>query len=122
MSSKITYSVIVRNPNSWTQNEDGSNREYEITAHCGHKHQTETAAEACKDRLTAWYCICGERSDAHHRRCSNGGRHSANSTSAKWYQATVEASNAAEVKSTEADDRMAIEDAYWAQRSAEMGY
>lgn len=90
-STQTTYSVVVRNPNSWTQNEDGSNREYEITAHCGHKHHTEKAAEACKDRLTAWYCNCGERSNAHHRRCSSSTRHTANSTSAKWYHATVEA-------------------------------
>lgn len=98
MSSKITYSVIVRNPNSWTQNEDGSNREYEITADCGHKHQSLAAAQACKDKLTAWYCNCGERSNAHHRRCSSSTGHTANSTSARWYHARVEASDGSEIQ------------------------
>lgn len=88
--SKTTYSVVVRNSNSWTQNRDGSNREYEITAHCGHKHKTEAAAEQCLLNLTAWYCNCGERSDAHHRRCSSSTGHTQNSTSSRWYHATVE--------------------------------
>jgi len=91
MTSQTTYSVVVRNPNSWTQNRDGSNREYEITAHCGHNHKTEAAAEQCRQKLTAMYCVCGARSDAH-TYCPNSGRaqHSRNSTSAKWYHAAVE--------------------------------
>lgn len=87
--SKSTYSVVVRDPNSWTQNRDGSDRQYEITAHCGHKHKSLEAADACMARLTAWYCNCGERCDSH-RRCSSSTGHTANSTSATWYHATVE--------------------------------
>jgi hypothetical protein len=91
MTSQTTYSVIVRNPNSWTQDRDGSNREYEITAHCGHNHKSEAAAELCMAKLTAGYCVCGEKSTSH-TYCPNSGRaqHNADSTSAKWYHATVE--------------------------------
>jgi len=87
----MTYSVVVRNPNSWTEEKDGT-REYEITAHCGHNHRSKAAAENCKAKLTAWYCICGHRIGSGVSRCpANGGcGHSANSTSAKWYHAYVE--------------------------------
>lgn len=83
-----TYSVIARNRNSWTQDEDGGNREYEITAHCGHNHKTREAAQSCMDKLTAWHCNCGERSDSH-RRCSSSTGHTQDSTSARWYHAQV---------------------------------
>lgn len=83
MANKITFSVIARNPNSWTQNEGGSNREYEITADCGHKHKTQSAAEKCKTNLTAWYCNCGYRSDSHYRKCSSSTSHTYNHTSAR---------------------------------------
>ena len=65
----ITYSVVVRNPNTWTQDRNGGNREYEITAHCGHKHKSFGTAQACHARLTAW---------------RDG------STSARWYHARIE--------------------------------
>ncbi len=86
MSSKITYSVVVCNPNSWTLKEDGS-REYEITAHCGHKHQTAEAASACMARLTRWWCLCGRTSARWYAPCC-GTPH--NSTSSTWYHAQVE--------------------------------
>ena len=72
MSNKITYSVIVRNPNSW----DASTGIHEETAHCGHDHKSYEAAKACFDRLTAW---------------RNG------STSARWYHARVEDSTGHEI-------------------------
>lgn len=43
----MTYSVISRNPNSWTQNHDGSGRVYEIQESCGHKHRTILGAVKC---------------------------------------------------------------------------
>jgi hypothetical protein len=88
-STPITFRVIVRNPNSWTQNQDGSSRQYEITAECGHKHRTVETAQACLSQLTAWYCNCGELSNSH-RRCSSSTGHTANHTSARWYHAQIE--------------------------------
>jgi hypothetical protein len=84
------YQVVVRNQNSWTQNEDGSNREHEIIAVCGHKHKMIVDARACMNDLKAWYCTCGERSDSRRRCTSNMGHHTRNSTSSLWYRAGVE--------------------------------
>lgn len=72
MSSKITYSVIVRNPNSWS----ASTGIHEEVANCGHKHKSYEAAQACYERLTAW---------------RDG------STSARWYHARVEDSTGHEI-------------------------
>lgn len=71
-STPITYSVIVRNPNSWS----ASTGIHEELANCGHKHKTYAAAKACFDRLTAW---------------RDG------STSARWYHARIEDSTGHEI-------------------------
>jgi hypothetical protein len=85
-----TFSVIVRNSNSWAQNEDGGNRVYEEVANCGHRHKTEAAAEACMTKLTAWRCNCGARSNSRTRCNSSTGTHSMDSTSALWHHSRVE--------------------------------
>ena len=53
--SKLTYSVVVRNPNSWNRPRASTKK----LANCGHHHKTIVTAQACKDRLTAWHCLCG---------------------------------------------------------------
>jgi hypothetical protein len=88
--SQPTYSVVVRNPNAWTQDRDGSNREYEITAHCGHNHKTHEAAKQCMSKLTEWRCLCGKTANSYAPCCKTP----RNSTSARWYKAHVEASDA----------------------------
>ena len=55
MSNKLTYSVIVRDPNSWS----ASTGVHAELANCGHRHQSIDTAQACMDRLTAWHCLCG---------------------------------------------------------------
>ena len=92
MSSKITYSVVVRNPNQWTQHSDGSTV-YELVAHCGHNHQSPEAAKACLDKLTVWRCLCGRTTKAYAPCC----RTPHNSTSAKWHRAVVEDSDGNQV-------------------------
>lgn len=90
MKSKTTnyYCVVVRDPNSWSAS-TGIHLEL---ANCGHRHKSVEAAATCKAKLTAWYCICGERSDSH-RRCSSSTGHRADHTSARWYHAQIEDSN-----------------------------
>ena len=62
------YSVVVRDPNSWS----AATGIHQELAKCGHKHKTVATAQACYDRLTAW---------------RDG------STSARWYHAKIEGSN-----------------------------
>ena len=64
-STTLTYSVIVRNPNSWS----ASTGIHEELCNCGHNHKSFATAKACYDRLTAW---------------RDG------STSARWYNARIE--------------------------------
>lgn len=77
-----TYSVIVRDSNSW----NASTGVHKELANCGHKHKTHVTAEQCKAKLTAWYCACG-RTTKNYAPCC-GRPH--NYTSAKWYHAIVE--------------------------------
>jgi hypothetical protein len=79
---KITYSVVVRNPNSW----DAATGIHEELANCGHQHKSITTARACFDRLTAWHCLCGRSKNRYAPCC--GTPH--NSTSARWYHAQIE--------------------------------
>jgi hypothetical protein len=72
----MTYSVVVRNPNSWSE----STGIHEELANCGHKHKTIETAQACYSRLTVW---------------RNG------STSATWYHAHIEDSQGREVESAD---------------------
>jgi hypothetical protein len=88
MSSKTTYSVIVRNPNSWS----ASTGIHEELANCGHLHQTQDAAQACMDKLTAWYCLCGRTTKAYAPCCGTP----RNSTNARWHGAAVEPSRRAD--------------------------
>lgn len=89
MSNTITYSVIVRNPNSWS----ASTGIHEELANCGHNHKSFATAQACYDRLTAW---------------RDG------STSARWYNAQIEDSTWHEI----APDGSQIPTA-WERRAAE---
>jgi hypothetical protein len=102
MSNTITYSVIVRNPNSWS----ASTGIHEELANCGHNHKTAEAAEACRAKLQRSWCLCGRTSASYAPCC--GTPH--NSTSARWYHAQVEASNAAEVHAAEYDHYKALDD------------
>ncbi len=64
-STPTTYSIIVRNSNSWS----ASTGIHEELANCGHHHKSFATAQACLDRLTTW---------------RDG------STSARWYHAQIE--------------------------------
>lgn len=85
MSTPITYSVIVRDPNSWS----ASTGTHDELANCGHRHKSIATAQACKHKLTAWRCFCG-RTTKSYAPCCHIPR---NSTSARWYHAEVEDSN-----------------------------
>jgi hypothetical protein len=82
VTAKTRWSVVVRDPNSWS----ASTGVHEELANCGHSHKTQEAAERCKDKLTAWHCLCGRTTQSYAPCC----RTPHNSTSAKWYQAQVE--------------------------------
>ena len=47
----MTYSVVVRNPNTWTIT-DGR-RVFEEINRCNHEHQTVASAAACLKEFTA---------------------------------------------------------------------
>lgn len=50
----MRYTVIARNPNSWSELKDGdriTQSAHEITYNCGHRHQTLKAAVQCKRKL-----------------------------------------------------------------------
>ena len=83
----MTYSVVVRNPNTWTEYTDGS-RVYEELRRCGHAHQTVDAAAACLTRLTQWYCLHEEPTGSYCERCGGWAAH--NHTSGAWWHAQVE--------------------------------
>jgi hypothetical protein len=85
-STTITFSVVVRNPNSW----NAATGIHEELDNCGHKHKTQGAAESCMAKLTRWWCACG-RTSAYYAPCCGTPR---NSTSARWYHAHVESSDA----------------------------
>jgi hypothetical protein len=85
MSNKITFSVIVRDANSWDQS-TGICAEL---ANCGHAHRTIEAAQHCMEQLTAWHCFCGRTTQSYAPCCHTPH----NSTSARWYHAHIEASN-----------------------------
>jgi hypothetical protein len=88
MSSKITYSVIVRDLNSWSAS---TGIHLEI-ANCGHNHQSLEATQACMDKLTAWHCLCGRTTKAYAPCCG----HPRNSTNERWYHAKIEANEVTE--------------------------
>jgi hypothetical protein len=90
MSNKITYSVIVRDANSW----NAATGIHAELANCGHHHKTITTAQACKDRLTAWHCLCGHTTKSYAPCCNTP----QNSTSARWYNARIEDSKGFEVR------------------------
>lgn len=50
MTTKITYSVVVRDPSSRSKS-TGIHREVN---NCNHHHKTFAAASACLQRLTKW--------------------------------------------------------------------
>jgi len=77
-----TYSVIVRDPNSW---DEGTGIHAEL-ANCGHHHKSIAAAIACRDRLTAWRCLCGKTTKGYAPCCGTP----KNSTSGMWFGAAVE--------------------------------
>ena len=88
--SKLTYSIVVRNPNSW----DASTGIHEELANCGHHHKTIVTAQVCMDRLTAWHCLCGHTTSSYAPCCKTP----QNSTSARWYNARIEDSKGFEVR------------------------
>lgn len=77
-------SVVVRDPNSWSV----STGKHEVRAHCGHKHKTIAAAQACYERLTASQCQHGRKAGLPCRQCL--GYAQAQSWSATWRNANLE--------------------------------
>jgi hypothetical protein len=76
------FSVVVESGSS-----DPTYTYWEEREHCGHRHQTLAAAEACRAKLTKWYCQHGRAQGTRCRACL--GRAQANSTSARWYNARI---------------------------------
>lgn len=77
-----TYSVIVRDPNSWS----AATGIHQELANCGHKHKSLAAAQKCYDKLTEWRCLCGRTTKRYASCCGTP----QNSTSATWYNARIE--------------------------------
>lgn len=77
-----TYSVVVRDQNSW----DSATGICTEIRNCGHKHRSEEAADKCMERLTAWWCLCGRTKQSFAPCCGTP----RNGTSAAWYHARVE--------------------------------
>ena len=98
----MTYSVVVRNPNTWTIT-DGR-RVFEELQRCGHEHQTVASAAACLKELTQWFCLHEEPTGEYCGQCGAlGAGH--DHTSAAWWHAQVEDSkgNLADVPDPEWD-------------------
>jgi hypothetical protein len=74
MTDKVTYSVVVRDPNSWDA-KTGINL---LLRDCGHLHRTPQGAVRCMDKLTK---VTGGT-------WGNGG-----SMSAAWFNSRIEDSN-----------------------------
>ena len=83
--SETTYSVVVRDANSWS----ASTGVHQELANCGHHHKSITTAQGCLERLTAWHCLCGRTTSSYAPCCHTPH----NSTSARWYHARIEDSN-----------------------------
>ena len=83
----MTYSIVVRNPNTWTECTDGSHV-YEELRRCSHAHDTVDAAVVCLTKLTQWYCLHEEPTGSFCEQC--GGRAGHDHTSGEWYRARVE--------------------------------
>jgi len=81
MPKTETYSVIVRNPNSW----DARTGIHEELRNCGHRHKSVETAQACLDKLTEWRCLCGRTAKRYAPCCGTP----QNSTSAAWFHAEV---------------------------------
>ena len=83
---KETYSVVV---------ESGScsqvYRRWEERANCGHAHKTIETANACMAKLTRRYCNHGRVAGTTCGACCGYARR--NSTSARWYNATIHNQN-----------------------------
>jgi hypothetical protein len=84
---KETYSVVVESGSS-----DRTYTRWEEREHCGHKHRTIEAAEACKAKLTRWWCQHGRPAKSLCSQCL-GGVARANSTNAAWYAARIHNQN-----------------------------
>jgi len=82
----MTYSVVVRNPNTWAITDGRC--VYEELQRYGHEHQTTDAAAACLSRLTQWYCLHEEPTGSYCGQC--GGRAGHDHTSRTWWHAQVE--------------------------------
>ena len=85
--SNLTYSVVVRDSNFWFE----KTGEHVILRDCGHKHKTQSAAEACEKRLVNASCQHGTRAGLLCSLCR--GRAHAQQWSANWYHSAVEDSN-----------------------------
>lgn len=77
-----TYSVIVRDPNSW----NAATGVHQELSHCGHRHKTMDAARKCYSKLTVWHCLCGRTTASYAPCCSTPH----NSTAAVWHNANIE--------------------------------
>lgn len=84
--SKETYSVVVESGSC-----DPTYTYWHERANCGHAHRTIEAAEKCKEKLQQSYCNHGHVAGTPCIRCC--GYAQANSTSAKWYNATIHNQN-----------------------------
>ena len=78
----MTYSVIVRDPNSW----NASTGIHQELNNCGHKHRTLAAAQKCINKLTESRCLCGHTAKNYCPRCHTPH----NSWAAAWWLAAIE--------------------------------
>jgi hypothetical protein len=48
----MTYTVVTRNPNSWTIKKETGTKIMDIVSTCGHKHRSEESADKCRLKLS----------------------------------------------------------------------
>ena len=83
-SEKVTYSVVVRDPNSWNA-ATGINC---LLRDCGHEHKTALAADKCASKLLNYRCQHGEHTGVLCSGCH--GRARADVWSANWHLCHIE--------------------------------
>lgn len=76
------YSVVVESGSCSTDY-----KRWEEKEHCGHQHKTIDGAEKCREKLTRSYCNHGRVAGSPCKSCL--GYAQRQSTSAKWYNATI---------------------------------
>jgi hypothetical protein len=94
-TQKRTYSVVVRDPNSW----DSKTDIHRLLRSCGHNHKTFRAAKACENALLDYHCNHGRPTGTMCYQCH--GIATADSWSADWHLSSIEDSDGNHVEVNE---------------------